>query len=457
MSLLARLRPFGPAVAAGAPLIAAGSALAAAAAIVAGLTWLAVGLAVAAAVIAVASRPRRKTQPAGTAAPTPAIRPPGFEALSPLLEAMPDPALLIDREGRIAGANSAARAQLKFEADGLKLASILRRPELLDAADAAVQDGASQTVFYESASPVEEHFKAYIAPVAWGGASAALMVFHNQTQLIATERMRADFLANASHELRTPIAALLLLIETLSGHAKGDPAAQAQFMGMMQGQILRMKRLIDDLLSLSKIELNEHVPPTDKSELWAVAQEAVGAVRPLADERGVHVEAVLESDAGPVVLGDRFQLVQVAQNLIDNAIKYSPRGGHVRVLVGLGGLRDEAADFAGRRWEGAGRSALLTPPPSQSRRFAYLRVEDNGAGIERRYLPRLSERFYRVERDDNPERSGTGLGLAIVKHIVNRHRGGFMVESIPGQGSAFCILVEKLPVKQPVEARQAVS
>lgn len=453
----ATLQQLGTTLAIGAPLAAAGAAAAAAAAILAGLTWPAVGLAVAAAALALAPRPR-PAPPASAAPPSvPVVRALGFNELAPLLEAMPDPALLIDREGRIAGANSAARAQLKFETDGLKLASILRRPELLDAADAAVQDGASQTVFYESASPVEEHFKAYIAPVAWGGASAALMVFHNQTQLIATERMRADFLANASHELRTPIAALLLLIETLSGHARGDPVAQAQFMGMMQAQILRMKRLIDDLLSLSKIELNEHVPPTDKSDMWAVAQEAVGAVRPLADERGVHVEAVLEGDAGPVVLGDRFQLVQVAQNLIDNAIKYSPREGRVRIVVGMGGLRDEAADFAGRRWEGAGRSSLLTPPPSQTRRFAFLRVEDNGVGIERRYLPRLSERFYRVERDDNPERSGTGLGLAIVKHIVNRHRGGFMVESIPGRGSAFCILIEKLPVRQPVEARQTVS
>jgi two-component system phosphate regulon sensor histidine kinase PhoR len=455
MSIAARFQPLLAGLAAAIPMAAAGCALAAAAAILAGLIWPAVGCAVAAAVLALVPRP----QPAApvAAAPAPVVRTLGFNALAPLLEAMPDPALLIDREGRIAGANSAARAQLKFEADGLKLAAILRRPELLDAADAAVQDGASQTVFYESASPVEEHFKAYIAPVAWGGQNAALMVFHNQTQLIATERMRADFLANASHELRTPIAALLLLIETLSGHAKGDPVAQAQFMGMMQAQILRMKRLIDDLLSLSKIELNEHVPPTEASELWAVAQEAAGAVRPLADERGVQVETVLEGEIGPVVLGDRFQLVQVAQNLVDNAIKYSPRGGLVRVVVGLGGLRDDAADFAGRRWEGAGRSSLLTPPPSQSRRFAFLRVEDNGVGIERRYLPRLSERFYRVERDDNPERSGTGLGLAIVKHIVNRHRGGFMVESIPGKGSAFCVLIEKLPIKQAIARPQPVS
>jgi two-component system phosphate regulon sensor histidine kinase PhoR len=133
----------------------------------------------------------------------------------------------------------------------------------------------------------------------------------------------------------------------------------------------------------------------------------------------------------------------VAQNLIDNAIKYSPPGGTVDVIAGLGDDREEAAVKAGRQWEDASRVSLLLPPPAAGRHYAYLRVADSGTGIARRYLPRLSERFFRVERDEGAEQSGTGLGLAIVKHIVNRHRGGFIVESEPGRGSAFAVYLER--------------
>jgi two-component system phosphate regulon sensor histidine kinase PhoR len=367
-------------------------------------------------------------------------RPPQLATLAPLLEALPDPALLIDAEGRIAASNAAARRQLEFEAQGLRLSAILRHPELIEGAQAAAQHGATRTVDYPTAAPVEEHFKAYIAPVAWGDSMGALMVFHDQTAMMATERLRADFLANASHELKTPLASLTLLIETLAGHARGDPAAQTQFLALMQAQAGRMRRLIDDLLSLSKIELNEHVPPTGEADLDVVAQEAAAALSPVAEERGV-VVTIRREDGAVGVLGDRFQLAQVAQNLIDNAIKYSRRGGVVTVIVGGGGDRDAAAAAAGRRWGEAGRISLLTAPPAPERIYAFLRVEDQGVGIARRYLPRLTERFFRVEREDNPERDGTGLGLAIVKHIVNRHRGGFLVESIVDKGSAFAVLL----------------
>jgi two-component system phosphate regulon sensor histidine kinase PhoR len=365
-----------------------------------------------------------------------------LDDLAPLLEALPDPALLVNREGRITGSNAAARRQLEFEASGLMLAAILRQHEVLDSAKLAAHDGVTRTVEYESTSPVEEHFKVYAAPVAWGADAAALLVFHNETTLIATERMRADFLANASHELRTPLASLGLLIETISGAARDDPQAQAKFFPLMQVQLDRMRRLIDDLLSLSKIELNEHVPPTDVADLGDVAREVLDTLRQVADEAGVRLELVVEA-AAPKVVGDHFQLVQVAQNLIHNAIKYSPQDGVVRIFVGPAQGREEAIAMSGKRWAEAVGVSLLTAAPLPEGRFAYLRVEDQGPGIARRHLPRLSERFYRAEREESSERRGTGLGLAIVKHIMNRHRGGFVVETVVERGSAFGIYLEQ--------------
>jgi two-component system phosphate regulon sensor histidine kinase PhoR len=390
------------------------------------------------------------------ALPAPAVEPKP-EQMTPVLEGMPDPALLIDADGRIAASNAASRRMLGFATSGLRLSAVLRRPELLDAADAAARDGASLAVDYEVTAPVEEHFRVFFAPVPFGGRNAALMVFHDQTTSINTERMRVDFLANASHELRTPLASLTLLIETLSGHAKDDPTAHERFLNMMHVQADRMRDLIDDLLSLSKIELNEHVPPSDQVDLVALTREVIDNLTPLAQGRGLTLNFSAETNSMPII-GDRLQLLQVAQNLIDNAIKYSPKNASVQVELGLGEDREEAAAKAGRRWPDASRISLLSPPPAAGRRYAFLRVGDEGPGIARRHLPRLSERFYRVEREEGAERGGTGLGLAIVKHIVNRHRGGLIVESLPGKGSAFAVYFERpseLAAAAPVPASTA--
>jgi two-component system phosphate regulon sensor histidine kinase PhoR len=367
----------------------------------------------------------------------------GLAELAPLLEALPDPALLIDAEGRIVSSNAAARRQMQFEARGQFLTSILRHPDVLDAVQAAVHDGATRAVEYETAAQVERHTRCYVAPVTWGADRAAMLVFHDQTARISTERMRADFLANASHELRTPLASLTLLIETIAGPARDNAADRERFLGMMKVQAERMRRLIDDLLSLSRIELDEHIPPSDRADLSAVAREVADALAGVAKERGVRIR--MAAPPGPVtVVGERFQLAQVVQNLIDNAVKYSPAGGEVVVEVGASGDREEVVAQAGRRWDEAGRVALLTPASAANRSYAYVRVEDAGAGISRRFLPRLGERFFRVEREAGDERGGTGLGLAIVKHIVNRHRGGLLVESQPGRGSAFAAYVESV-------------
>ncbi|MBY0565558.1 MAG: two-component sensor histidine kinase [Hyphomonadaceae bacterium] len=363
----------------------------------------------------------------------------GLAELTPLLEALPDPALLIDDQRRIVSSNAAARAQMQFEARGQFLTSILRHPDVLEAAQAAVSSGERRAVTFEAPLDVERRTRCSVAPVIWGAERAAMLVFHDETARVTTERMRADFLANASHELRTPLASLTLLIETIAGPARDNAQDRGRFLTMMQAQADRMRRLIDDLLSLSRIELDEHVPPSDRADLRAVAREVIDTLSLSKSAVRVRVAA---PDTPVVVVGDRFQLAQVVQNLVDNAIKYTPENGEVLVEVGIGGDRDETTARAGRRWSGAGHVALLTPTAGVMRRYAYVRVEDQGPGIAMQFLPRLGERFFRIERELGDERGGTGLGLAIVKHIVNRHRGGLLVESEPGRGSAFIAYIE---------------
>jgi two-component system phosphate regulon sensor histidine kinase PhoR len=365
----------------------------------------------------------------------------GLAELAPLLEALPDPALLISVQGRVVSSNLAARKQMQFEERAQFLATILRQPDVLEAVQAAVHDGDTRAVEYEQPTQAGRHTRCYVAPVTWGADRAALLVFHDQTARIRTERMRADFLANASHELRTPLASLTLLIETIAGPARDNSADRDRFLSMMQVQADRMRRLIEDLLSLSRIELDEHVPPSDRADLVVVAREVVDTIFAMAQERGVQLK-LDAPERSLQVAGERFQLAQVVQNLVDNAIKYTPPGESVRIEVGLAGDREDAAQQSGRRWPEAGHVALLTPSAAPGRAYAFVRVEDRGPGIARRHLPRLGERFFRVEREQGDERGGTGLGLAIVKHIVNRHRGGFLVESQPGRGSAFSIYVE---------------
>lgn len=364
----------------------------------------------------------------------------GLRELAPLLEALPDPALLIDRSSRILGSNKAAREQMRFESQGQFLTSILRHPDLLEAAQSAVSEGATRAVEYETPTDANRHTRCYVAPVNWGDERAAMLVFHDESARVSTERMRADFLANASHELRTPLASLTLLIETIAGPARDDAKERDRFLGMMQVQAQRMRRLIDDLLSLSRIELDEHVPPSDRADLADVAREVIDSMSAVAGERGVGLSFVAPPKSA-LVVGERFQLAQVVQNLIDNAIKYSKPGDVVTIEIAAAGDRDAAAAQAGRRWPEAARIALLSPATA-GRAYTYVRVEDRGPGIAQRFLPRLGERFFRVEREMGDERGGTGLGLAIVKHIVNRHRGGLLVESRPGQGSAFAAYVE---------------
>jgi two-component system, OmpR family, phosphate regulon sensor histidine kinase PhoR len=256
-------------------------------------------------------------------------------------------------------------------------------------------------------------------PIADGG--RAVVVLSDRSRERAVERMRADFVANVSHELRTPLASLIGFIDTLRGPAADDPPAQQRFLGIMGEQAARMNRLIDDLLSLSRIELVEHQPPSGRVELGELATRLIAGFEPRLRERSVQLDVRIQDDL-PAVIGDADQLVQVLQNLLDNAVKYGREGGTVRF---------EIAAAAGR----AG---------------AEITVTDQGAGIPRQHLPRLTERFYRVDTSRSRAAGGTGLGLAIVKHIVNRHRGQLSIESEEGVGTTVRVWLPQTVAQRPV-------
>ncbi len=373
---------------------------------------------------------------------------PSESAISPdyagLVNSLPDPILVVcggdpdDFTGRrYIFANTAARELLRMDqAQGL-LVSAIRDPQVLEAADEALFGGIPAECLYEIAGAQARVMRVQARPLAEAsdGVRMALLAFRDETELRRVERTRVDFLANASHELRTPLASLSGFIETLRGHARQDEGAREKFLGIMQTQAERMRRLIDDLMSLSRIELNEHVAPEHEVDLALAVMDAVDAAVPMAKARGVTLAPVMAARGLAVITGDRDQIVQVAQNLIDNALKYSRQGGVIRVTleVGLTALQAATAE----RTEAA-RLSLLTPDHAEGT-YAVLRVSDEGAGMAREHLPRLTERFYRVEGQKSGEREGTGLGLAIVKHIANRHRGGLMVESAAGQGTTFTV------------------
>jgi two-component system phosphate regulon sensor histidine kinase PhoR len=353
-----------------------------------------------------------------------------------LIDALPEPALYVDAQGRVEAANTSARKQFRFTGPGPALTAVVRRPELLDAVVDARREGKPQRFEITERDETDRYFAGVAAPLSRG----VLVSMHDLTDIKRAEFARVDFLANASHELRTPLTSLAGFIETLRGPARDDPDARDRFLDIMHSQAERMRRLISDLLSLSRIELIEHRSPEGETDLAALVAEAGDALLPVAKERNVTLR-VLGPATEVHVTGARDELAQVAQNLIDNAIKYSEPDDVVEIEVLSGLTREEAAGRAGRRWEGAGRMTIATAPPAGGdARYAVLRVSDSGPGIERQYLPRLSERFYRVDQGRGLK-PGTGLGLAIVKHVVQRHRGEFVVESEPGRGSAFGVML----------------
>jgi two-component system phosphate regulon sensor histidine kinase PhoR len=344
------------------------------------------------------------------------VNPVETAAVSAVVAGMPDPAVLLDRAGRVIHLNAAA-AQLAPALRKNELAQFaLRSPEIVAALREAIATSETRRATYLDHVPVDRWMELIVTPVPvptlFGGTDKCmLMTFHDQTPLRRVEEMRADFVANASHELRTPLAALSGFIDTLQGPAKDDPRARERFLGIMHAQATRMARLIDDLLSLSRVELSAHVRPDTLVDIVPIIRQVADGLEPLARERQVVIEINLPETPVPIA-GDREELLRLFENLIENALKYGASGGKVIVSLVLG-----------TSGEGVPEVRVL--------------VRDFGPGIAPEHLPRLTERFYRVDVGDSRSQGGTGLGLSLVKHIVNRHRGRLLIESVLKHGATF--------------------
>jgi two-component system phosphate regulon sensor histidine kinase PhoR len=347
------------------------------------------------------------------------LRAPGAEKL---VDAMPLPAVLIDAESRVEFANEPARDLLPGLRVGELLVLALRAPDVIGAVRRVAAGGEAETALWSERAPIERLFQVDVAPIATdlGEVVALLLTLRDLTEARRVERMRVDFIANASHELRTPLASLLGFVETLQGSAQADPKARARFLEIMRDQGRRMARLIDDLLSLSRIEQKQHLRPEAAVDLTQITRHVADTLAPMAQELGVKVN--FETEAPVIVIGERDELVRVAENLIENAIKYgAPAHEGARAQIEI-------------RVERRGKEGVL-------------QVRDFGCGIAPEHLPRLTERFYRVDPGQSRAKNGTGLGLAIVKHILARHRGRLAIASRLGEGSTFTAYAPLAPTE----------
>ncbi|WP_235916393.1 phosphate regulon sensor histidine kinase PhoR [Ciceribacter naphthalenivorans] len=331
--------------------------------------------------------------------------------VSGVLGAIDLPLFVLDRQGALQEQNRAAEKAFGALEAGLHISARFRSPSILDMVRETIATGEPNQIEHSERLPSERVYIVRIAPMRLGGGTEDLFLvsFKDISELRRIDRMRSDFVANASHELRTPLASLRGFIETMQGPARNDPKAQERFLGIMLDQANRMSRLVDDLLSLSRLELKAHIAPDQMVDLVPVIGHVRDSLAPLASE--LHVEIRLHVPEEKVeVLGDRDELVQVFENLIENACKYGQEGEVVDIYV-----RNPA-----------GGSVEVS-------------IVDHGPGIPAEHVPRLTERFYRVSVTDSRSKKGTGLGLAIVKHILTRHRARLVVKSEIDQGTEFTV------------------
>ena len=354
----------------------------------------------------------------------------GGIGLGSVLDAITFPVVVLDGRARIYHANPSARVAFPALDVGAPLSFALRNPYVLDAVNGALADGVLRKAELVERIPVERAFSCVIAPLTGVqkgvGQPAAVLVFRETSKERAIETMHVDFVANASHELRTPLASILGFIETLQGAAKNDVAARERFLEIMAKQARRMARLVDDLLSLSRIELKAHIAPTDRVDLGAIVDAQALALSGVAHERGVEL-SVERLTHDLTVVGDHDQLASLVENLIENGVKYGKEGKRVDIILADAAVPQELS----------------------------LTVRDHGVGIAPEHLPRLTERFYRIDSAVSRSEGGTGLGLALVKHTVNRHRGRLTIDSVLGQGTTVTVALprpvggERTPVINP--------
>ncbi|MBO6806638.1 ATP-binding protein [Thalassospira sp.] len=344
-----------------------------------------------------------------------------------ILDHLPNPVVMVNRQRVVTGFNRAANGLFHNLETGRDLTRFIRDPILLDAFDDVANNRETMKhAEFVLASDAHRHFDVLTArlPAAAGDRNFVL-TFSDLTELRKLEQMRADFATDAGHELRTPLSVLLGFIETLEGPAKDDPDALNQFLPVMRDQAQRMQHLIEDLLSLARIELNEHTPPSENCNVGKIIGKVAESLAMKAQDKGMNIRVTSTLDDTDMV-GEEKELTQVFVNLVENAIKYGHTNSNVEVSI-----------------------SLAQNPPGALARFRHDRImavaiRDHSDGIAREHLPRLTERFYRVDTARSRAVGGTGLGLAIVKHLVQRHRGTMQIESEQGVGSVFTVY---LPAK----------
>ncbi|MEZ5919850.1 MAG: ATP-binding protein [Parvularculaceae bacterium] len=356
-----------------------------------------------------------------------------------IAQALPEPLFIIDANGLIELANPAAEEFIGATGlEGRHFAAALRAPIVFETAESIAKGEGAKVVDFSTVSGVERQCRAFIAPFGDGSLRERIFVFiRDMTSEKRVEQMRADFIASASHELRTPLASLLGLIETLKGHAKDDAEAREKFLTLMQLQAERMQRLVSDLMSLSRIELHEHVPPRDTIDITSIAEDVVESMRPMLEQSETIIDYENLTDGDLRVTGERDEIFQAVQNLIDNASKYGGDPAMIKVKVGRGAAPSLSQDGDVAHRSGDSAAQIAARHGASADDLVFIQVRDFGPGIERSDLPRLTERFYRVNIDRSKKAGGTGLGLAIVKHIMNRHKAGLQVESRLAAGTAF--------------------
>ncbi|TKW66117.1 MAG: two-component sensor histidine kinase [Paracoccus denitrificans] len=355
-----------------------------------------------------------------------------FALVQQVIAALPVPVLAVDGEARIFASNDAATQLLGDQLTNRPFVTVLRQPVIVQAVDTMLDPVQAEQVAHDKAGgqrnrvvisargrdlPVEVTVSAL--PTQYG--PAALVVIEDSSGIEEAGQLRRDFVANVSHELRTPLTAMMGFIETLRGPARDDAAARDRFLKIMEAEAARMNRLVLDLLSLSRVESEERRRPVEMLDLARLVRAVAETLSQTALARDVKI--TVEGGGQPVmVAGDADQLTQVFHNLVENAVKYGGSGGRVTL-----------------RLENIAHEASLRGPACA------VAVIDQGEGIDEMHLPRLTERFYRVDSHRSRQKGGTGLGLAIVKHIISRHRGKLRIESSPGEGSRFTVILPAGP------------
>ena len=328
-----------------------------------------------------------------------------------IMDAVPTACFLLDSDGRITHVNPMARSILGTAVLNRYYVTALRQPGILASIETAIERRQPQSGTYSANTHgTEIQYLVSAVPIGDDPDAGILVSLEDVSQLHTAGRMRRDFVANVSHELRTPLTAMIGFVETLTGPARQDPEASGRFLEMMMKEAQRMNRLVGDLLSLSSVEASERLRPSDEISLWQVLQASIASLAQTADAAQVAVD-ITGSDKDMNVRGDRDQLRQLFNNLVENAVKYGGDGGSVRIV-------------------------LHDPQKDATLRCLAVRIDvrDSGQGIDPIHLPRLTERFYRIDDHRSRVMGGTGLGLAIVKHIVNRHRGRMEIDSRIGDG-----------------------